>query len=149
MSTDRRRTPTLRKETRVALLVLAAVVVAVAIAMSIGMWLHRTDTARLVADGVDTPATPTGAVCRFEVKKYRGWVTRYAAIYAYSVDGERHETRGAADSGDLLDVPTDTSVVRVRYLPEDPTTAVAHDERIQDEPSDARSVPPVTDDCTQ
>lgn len=147
MKGHRVREPGSRTETRTALLVLAAVVVTIAVAVSVGVWLNRSSAARLADDGVDTPATPTGEVCAFEVKKYRGWITRYAAMYAYAVDGERHEVRGAAVFDDLVDVPTNASGIRVRYLPGDPTNAIAHDERIQHHQNGERRVPTVTDDC--
>ncbi len=149
MGADRPRQSGSWRRNRVALLVLSAVVLGLAVAVSVGVWLERSGTARLAADGVDTPATPTGEVCRFEVKQYKGWTTRYAAMYAYTVDGDRHEVRGAAIFDDLLDVPTDASGVRVRYLPEEPTKAVAHDERIQDQRNEEHRIPPVTDVCSR
>ncbi|MGW8431390.1 hypothetical protein ACWGJ9_09710 [Curtobacterium citreum] len=105
---------------------------------------------QLANDGINTAGTPTGEVCQYRVKKYKGWDTQYSAMYAYTVHGQRHEVRGAATFDNLLDVPTAAEGVEVRYLPGKPTAAVAHDEayqyRIMPAPT---SMPKVTTDCSK
>lgn len=143
------RAPKFRAQTRTALLVLVAVVIAVIVVVNTGVWLTRTSSARLADNGVSTTGTPTGEVCSFEVKKYRGWYTQYAAMYAYTVNGRRHEVRGAARFGEVADVPTDATGVRVTYLPGKPTEAIAHDEHIQHTANKSRTIPKVTADCSK
>ncbi|WP_069712706.1 hypothetical protein [Curtobacterium sp. ER1/6] len=137
----------LRPRNKAALFVLLAVATAIVVAVSIGMWWSRTGDARLADSGVDTKGTPTGEVCSFEVRKYRGSYTQYAAMYAYIVDGRRYEVRGAAHFEEPTDVPTDTTGVRVKYLPAQPTQAIAHDERIERSSARSGTAPKVTTDC--
>ncbi|MDM7886701.1 hypothetical protein QUG92_16450 [Curtobacterium sp. RHCKG23] len=141
------RAPRFPARTKAALFVLTAVVIAVIVGASNGMWLTRTSAERLADDGVNTTGTPTGEICSFEVRKYRGSYTQYAAIYAYTVNGRRYEVKGAARFGEVADVTTDATGVEVRYLPEKPTEAIAHDERIQRTPNESQTTPKVTTDC--
>lgn len=143
------RPPKFRKPTRADFLVLFSVVIAVAVVVSIGVWLTRTSAARLADNSLNTTGTPTGEVCSFEVKKYRGWYTQYAAMYAYTVNGRRHEVRGAARFGEVTDVPTNATGVQVRYLPGKPTEAIAHDEHIQRAVNRSRTIPKVTLECSK
>jgi hypothetical protein len=141
------RAPRFPAPTSARLLVLLAVVMAVIVVASIGMWLTRTSAERLADDGVNTTGRPTGEICSFEVRKYRGSYTQYTAIYAYTVNGRRYEVKGAARFGEVADVTTDATGVEVRYLPEKLTEAVAHDERIQRTPNKSQTTPKVTTDC--
>jgi hypothetical protein len=149
MHAERLRAPKSRARTRAAFLTIVAAVLAVIVVVSIGVWLTRTSAARLADNGVNTTGTPTGEVCSFEVKKYRGWYTQYSAMYAYVINGRRHEVRGAARFSEAADVPTDTTGVEVRYLPDKPTEAIAHDERIQHTLNKSSTAPKVTVDCSK
>jgi len=143
------RVPKIRAKSRVALLILAAIAISVIVLASMSTWLARTSAARLANDGVNATGTPTGEVCSFEVKKYRGSYVQYAAMYGYTVDGRRHETRGTARFGEAADVPTDAISVQVEYLPSNPIIAIAHDERIQHTPSKSHHLPKVITDCSK
>lgn len=149
MPGERPRAPKFRARIRTALLVLVAVVIALIVVVNTGLWLTRTSAARLADNGVSTTGTPTGEVCSFEVKKYRGWYTQYAAMYAYTVNGRRHEVRGTARFGEAADVPTGATGVRVRYLPGKPTEAIAYDEHIHHPDNKSRTIPKVTADCSK
>ena len=143
------RAPKIRAKSRVVLLILTAIAISIIVLASMSTWLARTSAARLANDGMNASGAPTGQVCSFEVKKYRGSYVQYAAMYGYTVNGRRHETRGTAHFGAAADVPTDATVVQVRYLPSNPTIAIAHDERIQHTPSKTHHVPKVITDCSK
>lgn len=139
----------IRVKSKAALLIFAAIAISAIVLVSMSLWLARTSAARLANEGVNATATATGEVCSFEVKKYRGSYVQYAAMYGYTVDGRRHETRGTARFGAAADVPTNATAVQVRYLPSNPTVAIAHDERIQHTPNKTHHVPKVTTDCSK